>query len=50
MDVKKAVSDVKGGKIDFKVDKKESFMHPLEKHLLMPLKSKKMQTNYLIPS
>ena len=34
MDIKKAVTDVKGGKIDFKVDKTESFMLLLEKHLL----------------
>ena len=41
MDIKKAVADVKGGKIDFKVDKTELYMLPLERSLSEPKRSKK---------
>ena len=42
MDIKKAVTDVKGGRLILKLIKPESFMLPLEKHLLPLTKFTKM--------
>ena len=44
-DIGKAVTEVKGGKIDFKLTKKESFMLQLEKYRLMQTKFMRMQMN-----
>ena len=48
MDIAKAVTEVKAGKIDFKVDKSGIIHAPLVKFLLMLIKYQEMLMNYYI--